>query len=189
MDRTGEVMVVEFLDGEIIVHRGEELPYKAITNNSYSNSLKYLQNFTGYGGDQIITNRAGSQERFVRAVSGIDNLSEYCPGAAFDILDSVRRPDTQWQIIYDAVSMQIFFKLNGNSEKSISFQDLDFEGSERVAYFYSDLPMKEELDFVSYDPEKDYRFGVEYVEKLAAAQDISAELAEKIKFRLKNRKR
>ncbi len=188
MDRSGAVLVVEFLEGEIAAYSGEELPYKAITNNSYSNSLKYLQNFEGYGGDLKIANRSGSQERFVRAVAGMDNVSEFSPEEAFDILDSARRPDTRWQIVYDPELMVINCKLNGNRQILLSFNEIDFLGSERIIYFYSNVEMDEELQFESYDAGTDFIFGAAYVDKLVLAGDLSSDLAGEIKKQLKNRR-
>jgi penicillin V acylase-like amidase (Ntn superfamily) len=41
-DRTGECAVIEFLGGEMVVHRGAALPVQALANSSYQDSLTAL---------------------------------------------------------------------------------------------------------------------------------------------------
>jgi penicillin V acylase-like amidase (Ntn superfamily) len=42
-DRTGDCAVIEFLRGEMVVHRGASLPVQALTNSTYEESLAALE--------------------------------------------------------------------------------------------------------------------------------------------------
>lgn len=187
MDRTGQVMVVEFLQGNIVSYSGEELPYKVLSNNSYSNLLKYLQNFAGYGGEQQITNRAGSQERFVRVVAAIDTLSAYIPERAFNILESVKRSDTRWQIVYDARKLKIYFKLNGTKQRSLDLNKINFQRKERIAYFNGADSFAKTLEFEPFDQAIMLQFGKLYIDNLVAAGAIEVDKAERIKLELEDK--
>jgi len=65
-DRKGNTAIIEFLDGKLVCHTGEELPVKAITNNTYDDSLAYLKRHTGFGGTRNIP--CGSPESLDRFV-------------------------------------------------------------------------------------------------------------------------
>jgi penicillin V acylase-like amidase (Ntn superfamily) len=43
-DISGQVAVIEFLDGKMVVHTGKNLPYAALANSTYSASLQHLKN-------------------------------------------------------------------------------------------------------------------------------------------------
>ena len=66
-DRTGDAAVIEFLSGSIVVHRGDALPVRVLTNNTYDDSLANLRQYVGFGGNTPIPSSSGSLSRFARA--------------------------------------------------------------------------------------------------------------------------
>ncbi|MBN1543218.1 linear amide C-N hydrolase [candidate division KSB1 bacterium] len=110
-DQQGQAAVIEYLNGQTIVHHADGLPYPALTNNTYKNSLKYLHQHEGYGGDMTVHSGPESPDRFVRTVIGLHRAEisneATSSSTAFDILASVRQSDTQWSIVYNPLTLDI----------------------------------------------------------------------------------
>ena len=137
-DKEGNCATIEFLDGKMVCHTGETLPYRALTNNTYALSLGYLKKDTIPEPD-----RFRSIERFTRAANMV---SDYNPetsaspvGYAFEILKSVSwsvdrewqgtpyTSNTRWSIVYDQKNRRIHFKTHGNPEvRVIDMAAFDF---------------------------------------------------------------
>ena len=72
-DKQSDCASIEYLNGELAVHRGADLPYSAFTNSSYEESEKYASNYIGLGGQQLIPSGSDSLSRFVRAAAAAKN--------------------------------------------------------------------------------------------------------------------
>jgi choloylglycine hydrolase len=130
-DRSGNSAVIEFVDGKTLIYSDEELEVPVLSNNSYENSLKYLRLFQGFGGDQPVIKRDGSQERFVRAAYYVKNYrpDDHLSGLdyAFQILNNVRQEDTQWQIIWQPISGKTSFYVKDKKEmNTLRIKDFDY---------------------------------------------------------------
>jgi choloylglycine hydrolase len=130
-DASGNSAVVEYVAGKRILSTGEDMPYSAITNSTYSSSLNGL------------TTEAKGCSRFNRICSKInelpDNLSnEEAFNYGFESLDMVKSQErTQWQIVYDLKNQKIQFRTKENVFlRSIDLNDFDFNGQETL---YVDL--------------------------------------------------
>jgi choloylglycine hydrolase len=134
-DRAGQTAVIEFIDGKMKVHRAKELPYKALANSAYEESLSYLKNCRGFGGDKVIAaDSMASLDRFAKAVRGIEQYRAGKQGdaitQAFEILKEVSQGEaTRWSIVYDVKKLTVHFK-TGKSRmiKSLHLRDFDFRG-------------------------------------------------------------
>ena len=87
-DKQGNCATIEYLDGEMVSHTKDSLPYRALTNNTYDVSLDFLKQ------DQIPEpDRYRSIERFIRASKMVNNYNpkivEDPIDYAFEILKSV----------------------------------------------------------------------------------------------------
>ena len=118
MDRNGDRAIIEFLNKKMTVYINDTYTVGAIANSTYTESLKYLKNFIGWGGKKAIPNMVSeSLNRFTKAADMVKNF----PGSnitpiipySYSILDSVRN-STQWQIIYDIKNLQIFYRTESN---------------------------------------------------------------------------
>ena len=130
-DRSGAVAIVEFFDGQTHVYHGEAVTWPVLSNDHYQNSLKYLQNFQGFGGTMPVPMVRTTNERFVRAASLLNTLDSFAEGAmvpaAFLVLDAVKQPDTQWSIVYDLTDLTIHFRTAQNpANRVISLPAFDF---------------------------------------------------------------
>ncbi|MGD2122310.1 MAG: linear amide C-N hydrolase, partial [Gemmatimonadota bacterium] len=131
-DRSGSVAVVEFLDGKRTVYLGEQLPVPVLANDTYENSVRYLHHHEGFGGSRVVSGGPESPERFVRAATLLKGYGAH-PGAqapgdiAFQVLASVKQPDTQWSIVYDQAGREVAFTSASHpSVRTISLDTLDF---------------------------------------------------------------
>jgi choloylglycine hydrolase len=133
-DRGGNMATVEFVGGKMVYHEGNTLPVKVLTNDTYDNSLAYLNRHAGFGGTKEIAH--GSRASLDRFVCAADKVRKYKPDTgtsimdyAFDTLASVSQGDaTKWVIVYDLKKLQIHYKTLHNPKlKTIRLGDLDFD--------------------------------------------------------------
>lgn len=140
-DSAGNCAVIEFLKGKMIFHTGGTMPAKAISNNTYEESVDYLKRYKGYGGDLAIGKRdrsidpygrEGSLQRFVHAANLVSKYDrqkdEPVIDYAFDVLKTVDSgKKTQWNIVYDIKNSRIYFRTISNQKiKHINIKSFDF---------------------------------------------------------------
>ena len=116
VDQQNNSASFSYIDGKLVIDED----VLAITNSTLSRSRSNLKKFTGFGGKLSIPRGKGSLDRFVITRSMLaagdrpDAVSEVI-GFAFNILDAVKTPDyTQWQIVYDLASREIYFRTAEN---------------------------------------------------------------------------
>jgi hypothetical protein len=115
-DGSGEVATVEFIGGEMVVHRGAELPVAALTNSMYEYALAM---WIRYRDDGQYSWMNSSFQRFCLAA---DRVSSFTPTAAdeaitaaFDALHEIRgerfsQHASQWSIVFDPKRLRAVFK-------------------------------------------------------------------------------
>lgn len=132
-DRQGQAAVIEFVEGRLSCHTGQELPFLAITNSTYEMSSDFIHQFSGYGGtNPIPANDPRSLPRFAVAADRVAHCDTNTPQAtieyAFETLQLTRQPKgTQWSIVYDTKNMEIHYRTSRQPNiKTIRFDSLDF---------------------------------------------------------------
>lgn len=125
-DRLGNVIVAEFNGSDFNIFSSNKTGYPILSNNNYNESLKYLTNFQGFGGDLPIINRQGSNERFVSVANLLAQFSNQAPlNYSFQILNTVEQKDTKWSLVYDIKNLRISFKFHScKTVKVIDFMNL-----------------------------------------------------------------
>jgi choloylglycine hydrolase len=130
-DAKGNVATVEFLEGKMVVHKGKDLPFPVLTNNTYEESI---QRTKGSSGNQAFADN--SIERFAKACSMVqqfqqNNMKMAATDYAFTILDKVSQQNfTKWSIVFDISNKKILFKTEGyTAVKSVRFDSFDFNCS------------------------------------------------------------
>lgn len=122
-DRMGQSLVIEYLEGKMVIHAKKTMPVKVLTNDNYELSLKLKMSFP---------EDTSSEGRFTNAASLV---SKYKPGNkvsavqyAFNILNTVRQgSSTKFQVVFDGHNRMIYFKSLGNSEvRYFRFNGFDF---------------------------------------------------------------
>ncbi len=145
-DASGEQATVEFLDGKLVAHTGGELPISALANDTYADSMEYLETIQGFGGERPTPKSRSSLDRFVRAACGV---VEYEPGTkqaavdySFDLLKNVSQGDyTQWSIVYDIAERALHFRTqNAPTIKTVKFASFDFSATSPCRILDIDTP-------------------------------------------------
>ncbi len=158
-DKMGKVATIEFLDGKMIVHTGEGLPVSALANDTYKNGMRYLKDFSGFGGTKDIPVSSAPLDRFVNAAVALQEFSgEDLIDYSFKILERVKQEDssTQWSIVYDLNNLEVYFKTRNNPElRKFSLQEMDFDCDSPVQYANIDEgSIDGELQFEDFSPEE-----------------------------------
>ncbi len=144
-DASGDVAVIEYLDGKMVVHRGEQLPYSVLANCIYENSLEYKSSKDQKEGKQYNDWTENSSGRFVTAASMIEAYrgSEDRIDYSYSILESVAQPGgTKWSIVYDISNKVIYYRTELNPVRQmIDLKKIDFSCNDQSLY----VPMSEML--------------------------------------------
>jgi penicillin V acylase-like amidase (Ntn superfamily) len=124
-DSKGGVATIEFLQGKMIVHRSDTLPFPVLTNSTYTESVNALKS-------KKITDN--SLSRFSTACQMLQqykqaNTNKPLVDYSFDILNKVAQGNfTKWSIVYDLTNKKIYFKTNGSpQQKVMALNTFNFE--------------------------------------------------------------
>jgi choloylglycine hydrolase len=120
-DEKGNVAAIEYLTGRMAVYRGDDLPYPALTNDTYETSVAYAR-----GVDSTLPLSTSSFDRFARAARGLPLVEKKrnAVDEAFALLDEVEQAGyTQWSIVYDIGERRAHFRTRLHRE--VRFLDLD----------------------------------------------------------------
>lgn len=144
-DASGNVASIEFLQGKMVVHNGDNLPFPVLTNDTYASSVKTATPLLG----KNVSLANNSLDRFVNACNMVQQFNATGNNVpvtdfAFFILDKVAQGGyTKWSIVYDISNRKIHFKTDDNKNvKTILFVSFDFACSLPVKMFHMNQPGK-----------------------------------------------
>ena len=126
-DRTGACATIEFFEGKLVYHTGESLPVKALTNNTYHDSVSAWE-------ESLLEDSQPDDNSLWRFTMVANRLEAFEPSSsdeavayAFDTLAAVSRQDTVWSFVYDPVSLRVHFRSNHNPHiRYLDLSSLDF---------------------------------------------------------------
>jgi len=170
--------VIEFIEGEMVVHTDEAMPVKALTNNTYEESINLweksrLRKFFG----RLFSKPGPSLIRFEIAANRVKNFNENDKESAvdyaFDTLqkacgESAGSSPTQWSIVFDTENLQVYFRTRANPEiRSISLAMLDFSCTvpARMLDIHQNLSGDISNDFIDYSHEVSLSHFLRFFEK------------------------
>lgn len=186
-DRT-ECAVVEFLEGEMVVYTGEDLPMPALTNTVYPNALDTWQNATREEIEQ-----AGNYSRLRFAIAA-DRVRDFDPAGevspvnyAFETLHLVSdayglTSPTQWSMVFDPATLTLYFRTRNNSDvRYVGFDDLDFSCRTPVQMLNAHAELSGDIsgDFTEYDHEINLDHTLHFL-KQWGQRDLSDEMVEQL---------
>ena len=138
-DAGGNVATIEFLNGKMVTHSGNNLPMSVLTNSVYAEAATYAK------GALARNETGGNSSSIGRFVKACDMLRKYEGGNvktslvdhSFNILDAVAQGDyTKWSIVYDITNRRIFFKTNAVKEvRSVSFANMKLSCQDKQLAF------------------------------------------------------
>jgi len=137
-DPSTNCAVIEFLDGQLVARSERTLPLSVLTNDTYNDSLQFLNRTLGYGGDPVKPEGTGSLARYARAANDVHRVrsagSEDPVADVFLILSDVAQPDlTQWSIVYELQGKRVFFRTKNNPAiRTVDLSKLDLDCTSEV---------------------------------------------------------
>lgn len=154
-DKSGDAGVLEYVNNKTVIHHNHSLPFTALSNDTYDNSLNYMKHFRYIHSPRQLPQTTSSLDRFVRASYYTKNYNRrYNPiDYSFMILGSVNQGYfTQWSIVYDINNMKISYKtLNNDKIRTISMNDFDFSPVTPALYIDIDSDIQNgNSDFMPY---------------------------------------
>jgi choloylglycine hydrolase len=165
-DGNGKVATIEFLNENMVVHTGNDLPYPVLANSTYEKSRKaYKDAFSGSNNSSATFND-NSLGRFATACNMVQQyqkaeIKKPLVNYSFDILNKVSQGNfTQWSIIYDITNKKVYFKTQGYQQlKSFSFKDFDFSCTSNALAFNMNQNIKGEVNkqFITYSNDTNKR--------------------------------
>ena len=117
-DASGDTAVIEFLNGKLVVYRGETLPVRALANSTYADSIAAFEAAKRTG--EIPTSQS-SLDRFVRGAILVSGDGDPI-ARGFATLAAVASPGpasprvgtTRWSIVYDLGANEVYFRTDIN---------------------------------------------------------------------------
>ncbi|MCU0235572.1 MAG: linear amide C-N hydrolase [Acidobacteria bacterium] len=129
-DAGGDVAVIEYVNGKMVVHTGKDLKYPVLANTTYDISLAVKATLDAAAAD---TAPAAGSAPFNRFAIAAGMVEAFRPGSApaldqtFAILKSVSHGGTQWSIVYDLKNRAIHYHTRTNpSLRRLSLDLFDF---------------------------------------------------------------
>jgi choloylglycine hydrolase len=139
-DATGDVATIEYLEGALVVHRGDSLTAPVLANDSYERASSFLRQFMGFGGSRSMPRTTTSLDRFARAAMLLRSSDASVDGA-FSILTSVAQPGgTRWSVVYDTRRHEIWWVSDRNRDRKQVRMDalgLDCSAEEKMLDVHS----------------------------------------------------
>ena len=144
-DAQGNCAAIAFIDGKIVVNKGENMPVPGLFNTPYNRELELLKYYKGFGGLYEPDLKDLRVPRFVKTAVMI---RDYTPSQdivdyGFKMLDTLKVYDVpEWSVIFDVRKRHVYFKTRINPEiKSFSMDKIDFSNNSPV--MISNMDIKE----------------------------------------------
>nr|WP_319269945.1 hypothetical protein [uncultured Draconibacterium sp.] len=133
-DAAGNTAAIAFINGDVVVHTGDEMPVPALFNAPYDRELELLKYFRGFGGEYRPDVEDPNVPRFVRTAVMIDNFKKDDDPISygFYMLKTLRVfDDPEWSILFDAENGTVHFRTRINPQiKSLVLDEIDFSNSQ-----------------------------------------------------------
>lgn len=137
-DAKGQTAILEPISGEWVIYTNETMPYPILSNDNYKQSIEYLSNYQGFGGQKTVPERNFGVEEIM--AMGATYIKEYQSKkntdiihSAFELLNNIGfnkypPPDsidvaenygTQITTVFDLKNLQMYFITKSNPAKRI----------------------------------------------------------------------
>jgi choloylglycine hydrolase len=144
-DSSGATASIEFIKGRMVVHRGQDLPRKVLTNDSYDKSIEFFNKQYKKDNKHNLISEKGSLQRFYNAAILVDRFSTLKKKVtpvdySLEMLRKLGQGDiTVWTIVSDATERKIYYSAKGNRRvRVIELDKVDFSSKKDITF----LPIK-----------------------------------------------
>jgi penicillin V acylase-like amidase (Ntn superfamily) len=151
-DSSADCAAFEYIDGQLVVTRANDMPAKALANDTYAASATYLAGFDGAVDMPVSTS---SLDRFVRAsMLAKTTMGTTIPDSAFGILDRVSDEGTVWSIVYALKDGKVHFRTRAMPKvKSVGLATFSFAcGARKILDIDTDATGDVGASFIEYTP-------------------------------------
>ena len=142
-DGEGNTAAVDFVDDEVLIYTGEDMPVPGLFNTFYSREQEVLKYYKGFGGFYEPELSDPEVPRFVKTARMIEEYdpAEKAVDYGFKMLDALKVYDVpEWSVIFDVQGRDVYFKTRLNPEiKSFSMDDIDFSNEDPVMILNMDI--------------------------------------------------
>lgn len=135
-DKNETCATIDFLDGKVVVHTKEQLPYRAFTNSTYKESLSFLKKHMVNG---QLEELAGSHSlnRFVRTnalLKKFNPVQENPVNFSFEVMDKVKLTG-EWNVVYQKNGIISFRTKANRAIRQLDMNQYDFSCSSPVLLY------------------------------------------------------
>jgi choloylglycine hydrolase len=130
-DANGKAATIEFIDGKMVVHQGNDLDFPVLTNTVYAEAVQQVK--------AKRTDYDNSVGRFATACNMIQQFqntgnTKDPVDYAFSILDRIAQKGyTKWSIVYDITNRQVYYQTDEQPRrKQFAFSAADFSCTGRT---------------------------------------------------------
>ncbi|MFH1836912.1 MAG: linear amide C-N hydrolase [Candidatus Omnitrophota bacterium] len=143
-DPNGNSAILEYLDGNLVIHHGSPLSKEVLTNDPYAVNLAGLSDYSGFGGMKPLPGGYGHEARFVRAAAYLNALPKVMSrdeaiAYAFNGMSDVAEPlgasssPTQWTVVRDLSEKKMHFRNITNAViRIIDLNNIDFNSDSQI---------------------------------------------------------
>lgn len=172
-DKTGNIAIIEFINGEMVCYRNNQLLFPVLANDSYKESLTELKKYKGFGGNaEIPQNSIGPKSgnfiiasNFIKNYTTEKNIIDY---SFIALSQSSEAKRTQWSVVFDITNSNIYFKsLDNKKIKKISVDAFDYTCNSTIKIL--DLSSDNSNAFISYN----HTIDIDYINRVYNNPSIS----------------
>ena len=190
VDREGNCATIEFLEGNLVYHTKDAMPFKVLTNSTYEDSVEFYRTHEESVKEFPMPIGSASRYRFIRAASMIEKFkadpSKSMVNYAFDILSNVSEGLlTKWSIVYDLKDFRIYFQTYTNPKRRyFDFNSFDFSCSAPVTILDINADLKDDVThrFQDYSFQSNYNLIKNAFKKTTIFRDIPDEALRQLAF-------
>jgi penicillin V acylase-like amidase (Ntn superfamily) len=144
-DREGNVAIIEFLKGQMVVYTNKHMPYMLLCNETYEKSMNDIKQYKGLGGDKTVLDKVSilGENAVAEAMAiGCSKIKQFYKNEskniiqdAFDIHYAMRFPvdtphyqicETQYATVFDITNLKLYFRTKSNPAiREINFKDFE----------------------------------------------------------------
>lgn len=175
-----QCMTIEYLNGEVVTHYGENLPISGLANNTYEEHVEYAKDFVTFGGVRpVLLESKSSLDRFVRSNYNAKfiNQSVNAVQILFEFLQDVGSVNNRWQLIYNQNEKTITFRTQSKLDKQrkIDLTKIDFSCTSLSQFF--DLDSETEGDVNVALRDYDFEVNLQVIKKSVKMQGLPSALS------------
>jgi choloylglycine hydrolase len=155
-DASGDCAAFEYVDGELLIHSGDNLPVRAMANMPYSRSAEAYER----GGTRWWWSNPGqSAERVAAAENRSRSFDAASDTSAVNyafgtLVYYVAAPHTRWNIVYDISARKLYYRTDRSpTYKHVSLDAFDFSCSAPFLMLDVNAQLEGDIEehFVPYD--------------------------------------